>query len=152
MVIPLLTQNKIYVHEEREIVILGIGHDVLEIKRISEVLDRGLRTKFIRRILTEQEYQLMEHRGGRIAEFVAGRFAAKEAVVKALGCGIGMEVGFQDIEILPDIKGKPEVTLSAEAWTRLRFPEGRNYKIHLTITHSRDLASAFAVVEQHTLV
>ena len=87
-----------------------------------------------------------------MAEFVAGRFAAKEAIVKALGCGIGMEVGFQDIEILPDDKGKPEVNLSDEAWTRLGLPEGRNYNIHLTITHSRDLASAFAVVERHTSI
>ncbi len=132
--------------------IYGIGHDVLEIQRISDVMDRGRGTKFIQRILTEQEYQLVERRGGRVAEFVAGRFAAKEAIVKALGCGIGMEVGFQDIEILPDDKGKPEVNLSDEAWTRLGLPEGRNYNIHLTITHSRDLASAFAVVERHTSI
>lgn len=132
--------------------IYGIGHDVLEIKRISDVMDRGQGTKFIRRVLTEQEYQLVERRGGRVAEFVAGRFAAKEAIVKALGCGIGREVGFQDIEILPDDKGKPEVILSDEAWTRLQFLEGRNYNIHLTITHSRDLASAVAVVEQRTSV
>ncbi|MEK5394686.1 holo-ACP synthase [Paenibacillus sp. FSL K6-2859] len=128
--------------------IYGIGHDVLEIERISEVMLRGQGEKFNQRILTEQEYQLAEQRGGRLAEFVAGRFAAKEAVVKALGCGIGNVVGFQDIEILPDHKGKPEVTLSCEAWSRLDLPEGQKYIIHLTITHGRDLASAFAVVEE----
>ncbi|WP_440961320.1 holo-ACP synthase [Paenibacillus nitricinens] len=128
--------------------IYGIGHDVLEIERISEVMLRGQGKKFNQRILTEQEYQLAEQRGGRLAEFVAGRFAAKEAVVKALGCGIGNVVGFQDIEILPDRKGKPEVTLSCEAWSRLDLPERQKYIIHLTITHGRDLASAFAVVEE----
>lgn len=106
--------------------IYGIGHDVLEIERISKVMKRGLGTKFIRRVLTEQEYQLAERRGGNMAEFVAGRFAAKEAVVKALGCGIGHVVGFQDIEILPDRKGKPEVALSSEAWKRLEFPEEKS--------------------------
>lgn len=127
--------------------IYGIGHDVLEIERISEVMRRGQGKKFNQRILTEQEYGLAEQRSGRLAEFVAGRFAAKEAVVKALGCGIGNVVGFQDIEILPDRNGKPEVTLSFEAWSRLDLPEGQKYTIHLTITHGRDLASAFAVVE-----
>lgn len=127
--------------------IYGIGHDVLEIERITEVMNRGLGKKFSQRVLTEQEAQLAEQRSGRLAEFVAGRFAAKEAIVKALGCGIGNVVGFQDIEILPDTKGKPEVTLSCEAWSRLSLPEGQKYIIHLTITHGRDLASAFAVVE-----
>lgn len=143
-----MKRNKIHVQKEREIVIYGIGHDILEIKRISAVMNRGLSNKFARRVLTEQEYQLVELRGGRVAEFIAGRFAAKEAVVKALGCGIGNVVGFQDIEILPDVKGKPEVTLSEEAWTRLDLPEGRRYTVHLTITHDRELASAFAVVER----
>lgn len=99
------------------------------------------------RVLTAAELQLAAERGGKGAEFTAGRFAAKEAVVKALGCGIGRTVGFQDIEILPDRLGKPEVVLTPEAWTRLSLPKGRDYVIHLTITHSRDLASAFAVVE-----
>lgn len=128
--------------------IYGIGHDVLEIERIIAVMSRGLGNKFARRVLTEQECLLAERRGGKMAEFVAGRFAAKEAVVKAFGCGIGNVVGFQDIEIMPEGMGKPEVTLSEEAWTRLDLPEGRNYTVHLTITHGRDLASAFAVVER----
>ncbi|MRN55543.1 holo-ACP synthase [Paenibacillus monticola] len=128
--------------------IYGIGHDVLEIERIAKLMNRGLGVKFIRRVLTAREHQLAERRNGKQAEFVAGRFAAKEAVVKALGCGIGRSVGFHDIEILPDKLGKPEVVLLEAAWERLNMPEGREYTIHLTITHGRDLASAFAVVEQ----
>lgn len=128
--------------------IYGIGHDVLEIERIVKLMNKGLGNKFNQRVLTKQEYRLAELKGGRLAEFVAGRFSAKEAIVKALGCGIGNVVGFQDIEILPDSKGKPEVALSCEAWSRLALPEGQKYTIHLTITHGRELASAFAVVEE----
>ncbi|OKP87341.1 holo-ACP synthase [Paenibacillus sp. P32E] len=127
--------------------IYGIGHDVLEIGRIVSIADGNLGHRFIRRILTGQELVLAKRRGRKAAEFIAGRFSAKEAVVKALGCGIGHTVGFQDIEILPDDQGKPVVSLSAEAWARLLLPE-QEYAIHLTITHSRDLASTFVVVER----
>lgn len=126
--------------------IYGIGNDVLEIGRISAVLSREQGTGFLQRILTQRELELAAGRKGKAAEFAAGRFAAKEAVVKALGCGIGAKVGFQDIEILPDAQGKPVVSLSEEAWSRLLLPGGR-HTIHLAITHSGDLASAFAVVE-----
>ncbi|WP_379205049.1 holo-ACP synthase [Paenibacillus sp. GCM10012306] len=127
--------------------IYGIGHDLLEIERITAMIQKGIGAKLLQRILTEKEQVLAERRGGKAGEFAAGRFAAKEAVVKALGCGIGGQVGFQDIEILPDGLGKPVVTLSAEAWARLDLPEGTGYTIHLTITHTREFASAFAVVE-----
>ncbi|MGN7764587.1 holo-ACP synthase [Paenibacillus sp. 22594] len=127
--------------------IYGIGHDVLEIGRIVRITDGNLGHRFIRRILTGQELVLARSRGGKAAEFIAGRFSAKEAVVKAFGCGIGHTLGFQDIEILPDAQGKPVASLSAAAWARLMLPEP-DYAIHLTITHSRDLASAFVVVER----
>ncbi|AIQ66798.1 holo-ACP synthase [Paenibacillus graminis] len=127
--------------------IYGIGHDVLEIGRIAGITNGSSGSRFTRRILTGQELILAAGKGGKAAEFIAGRFSAKEAVVKAFGCGIGHTVGFQDIEILPDALGKPVASLSAEAWSRLRLPE-HEYTIHLTITHSRGLASAFAVVER----
>lgn len=127
--------------------IYGIGNDVLEIGRISTLLASRQGKGFLQRILTERELALAEGRKGKAAEFAAGRFAAKEAVVKALGCGIGAKVGFQDIEILPDREGKPVVSLSEEAWNRMLLASGR-HAIHLAITHSGDLASAFAVVEQ----
>jgi holo-[acyl-carrier protein] synthase len=127
--------------------IYGIGHDVLEIERISAAMNRDSGTRFMQRILTPAELKLGEGRKGKFAEFAAGRFAAKEAIVKALGCGIGHEVGFQDIEVLPDAYGKPEVRLATEAWERLQLKR-EEYTIHLTITHSRELASTFAVVER----
>jgi holo-[acyl-carrier protein] synthase len=139
--------DRLHDHKECGIVIYGIGNDVLEIRRIAAVLGGRQRTAFLRRVLTGRELELAEERKGRAAEFTAGRFAAKEAVVKALGCGIGSQVGFQDIEILPDSLGKPVVSLPEEAWNRLLLSGGQHI-IHLAITHTSELASAFAVVER----
>ncbi|MFD1776398.1 holo-ACP synthase [Paenibacillus rhizophilus] len=128
--------------------IYGIGHDVLEIERIAVLLKGRLGGRLTRRILTGGELRLAGSRGGLTAEFAAGRFAAKEAVAKAFGSGIGAALGFADIEILPGENGRPEAVLSEKAWKRLGLPGGYPYVIHLTITHTRGLASAFAVVEQ----
>lgn len=130
--------------------IYGIGHDLLEIGRVVRVLDGRQGERFLQRVLTPAELRIARERGARLAEFVSGRFAAKEAIVKALGCGIGHIVGFEDIEIVPDQLGKPGVTLSEEAWNRLSLPGGNGYFIHLSITHQPGMASAFAVVERKT--
>ncbi|MFD1177453.1 holo-ACP synthase [Paenibacillus puldeungensis] len=127
--------------------IYGIGHDIVEIERISRLLGGDTGDKLMRRILTPAEWEL-PGRTARPAEFLAGRFAAKEAVSKAFGCGIGRILGFSDMEIVPDANGKPSVRLSGEAWQRLGILEPKHYAIHLSITHERQLASAFAVVER----
>ncbi|WP_172196811.1 holo-ACP synthase [Saccharibacillus qingshengii] len=130
--------------------IYGIGHDILEIARVERLLDGAQGARFLQRILTPAELEIAERRGPKRAEFVSGRFAAKEAIVKALGCGIGQKVGFEDIEIVPDALGKPGVRLSDAAWSRLQLPGGNGYVIHLSITHQPAMASAFAVVERTT--
>lgn len=126
--------------------IYGIGHDVVEISRMSKILDSGYAQRFLQRILTQAEFALPGS-GSRMAEFASGRFAAKEAVSKALGSGIGAKLSFGDIEVLPDACGKPQVYIIEEAWLRLGLPDGSKYSIHLSITHERSLASAFCVVE-----
>ena len=78
-------------------------------------------------------------------EFAAGRFAAKEAVVKALGCGIGKSMGFQDMEIIPDVNGKPECLIAGAALQRLGISS--NLRVHLSISHNETTAFAFAVIE-----
>ncbi|WP_054958621.1 holo-ACP synthase [Paenibacillus dakarensis] len=128
--------------------IYGIGHDVLEIKRVALLLEGPHGQKFMDRVLTRAELVLAGNKGARRLEFVAGRFAAKEAVSKAFGCGIGGMIGFWDIEILPDNRGKPVVTLSQSAWSRLGINEPEQYVVHLTISHQTELASAFSVVEK----
>lgn len=127
--------------------IYGIGHDVVEIERVKVMLSGRIGEKLMRRVLTPAELEL-PGRSTRTAEFLAGRFAAKEAVSKAFGCGIGQVLGFVDMEILPDAAGKPSVSLSPTAWTRLQLNGPKEYTIHLSITHERHLASAFVVVEQ----
>ncbi|WP_068776922.1 holo-ACP synthase [Paenibacillus sp. FJAT-26967] len=126
--------------------ITGVGMDLVEIGRIAEIIKEPSGDRFLRRILTEEERGLADRRQGRLKEFTAGRFAAKEAVVKALGCGIGKQVGFQDISIVPDELGKPHCRISAAARDRLGLhPE---LCIHISITHTGSLAAAYAVAEQ----
>ncbi|WP_138755272.1 holo-ACP synthase [Paenibacillus sinopodophylli] len=128
--------------------IIGIGHDLSEIERVAKVLEGRTGQRFMERVLAEGERLLASsYSGERLHQFTAGRFAAKEAIVKAFGCGIGPIIGFTDIEVLRGSCGKPECQLSAGAWERLGLaPE--NIRIHVTITHERKLASAFAVVER----
>ncbi|RJE88850.1 holo-[acyl-carrier-protein] synthase [Paenibacillus sp. 1011MAR3C5] len=128
--------------------IIGIGHDLTDVARVSEMLESKLRDRFMQRILTPGERKACSAYGGpRLHQYVAGRFAAKEAIAKSFGCGIGALLGFGDMDIGRDAAGKPVCKLSAEAWDRLGLSEADTV-IHITITHERALASAFAVVER----
>jgi holo-[acyl-carrier protein] synthase len=126
--------------------IVGIGTDLVEIARMRKALEQSTGTRFLERILTPAERELAVKRKGRLAEFAAGRFAAKEAIVKALGCGIGKQVGFQDVEVLPDALGKPGCRIAAEAL--VRAGHASSVRIHISITHTEAMASAYAIVEQ----
>ncbi|MBD2847329.1 holo-ACP synthase [Paenibacillus sp. IB182496] len=129
--------------------IQGIGHDIVDIARVRRILEGQAGARFLARILTPAEQSCARARGeARLAEFVSGRFAAKEAVVKALGCGIGAHAGFGDIEIMPDALGRPACRLSARTRHSLGLPEAE-VTVHVTITHERLLASAFAIAERH---
>lgn len=115
--------------------ISGIGIDIVEISRIKELALR--QKKFVDRILTlneKKEYE--ELPSERRAEFLAGRFAAKEAFAKAYGTGIGKELSFQDIEIRSLPSGKPLIVKP--------FEDG----VHLSISHSREYAVAQVVIEK----
>src|SRR5690554_4226627 len=114
--------------------IKGIGTDLVEIDRIQHIVLSGSSERFITRILTPAERMIADQRGGRLYEFVAGRFAAKEAVSKALGCGIGQRLGFQDIEIIADEAGKPICRISKRS---LELAKGGDHTpFHLSIKHS----------------
>lgn len=128
--------------------IYGIGNDVLETERVRLILESPRRTSFINRLLTKREQDLLYSRNKDELAYVSGRFAAKEAITKAFGCGIGRIIGFQDLEILPDEKGKPIVSLTADAWQRLELTGGPEYQIHLSISHQSTVATAFAIVER----
>lgn len=126
--------------------IIGIGTDLLEIERIRHILAGKTAKRFIERLLTEEEQRQAEQRQGRLAEFIAGRFSAKEAVAKALGCGIGAEVSLLDIEITYESTGKPICRLSLQSLERLGLSP--SIKIHLSVTHTESLAAAYVVVEE----
>ncbi|WP_199622324.1 holo-ACP synthase [Paenibacillus alkalitolerans] len=133
--------------------IVGIGTDIAGMDRMARLLDGSRGEAFLRRVLTEAERRIAVGRSAnrrRYVEFIAGRWAAKEAVVKALGCGIGALVGLRDIEILPGESGKPVCVLSDSAWNRLGYDGTVRSRpaIHISITHSDGLAAAFAVAER----
>ncbi|QJC51019.1 holo-ACP synthase [Paenibacillus albicereus] len=126
--------------------IAGIGHDLCDISRVERMLAGEAGPRFLRRILTEEELDLASALGGRRqAEFVAGRFAAKEAAVKALGCGIGASAGFRDVAILRGPSGRPICRLSARSAAVLGLHASA--ALHVSITHEQQLASAFVVLE-----
>lgn len=125
--------------------IYGVGNDMVEIERVQRLLRGSSGGKFTERILTPVERELPGNIR-RPAEFLAGRFAAKEAVSKAFGCGIGKVLSFQDMSVMPSKMGRPEVFLSKEAWGRLEMQPDQ-VCIHLSITHERKLAAAFVVIE-----
>ncbi|TDF97233.1 holo-ACP synthase [Paenibacillus piri] len=128
--------------------IIGIGTDLLNIARVKTIVESGAGDRFIARVLTEDEQRLAAERQGRLVEFVAGRFAAKEAVSKALGCGIGKQVSFKDIEVIPGPLGKPVCRVSKEALRRLQLEPPEEIVIHLSITHTAELAMAYSVAER----
>lgn len=115
--------------------IVGTGIDIVEIGRIRNLVDA--QPKFVDRILTEKEKAgYNKYTDQRKVEFLAGRFAAKEAFSKAKGCGIGKELSFADIEIETDPHGRPIVVKP--------FAEG----IHLSISHSEQYAVAHVIIEK----
>lgn len=125
--------------------IYGIGNDMVEIERMHRILQGRSGERLRERVLTLAERGLPGSHS-RPAEFLAGRFAAKEAISKAFGCGIGKLLSFQDIEVMPGDHGKPLAFLSEEAWVRLGM-QREQVCIHISITHERKLAAAFAVIE-----
>nr|WP_113885975.1 holo-ACP synthase [Clostridium butyricum]AXB83556.1 holo-ACP synthase [Clostridium butyricum] len=120
--------------------IIGIGTDIIEIERIEIAVKR---TKgFINKLFTENEINIFESRGFT-SEVIAGNFAAKEAVSKALGTGF-RGFGVKDIEILRDELGKPVVNLNSNVYEILKR---KDVNIHLSISHNRTSAIAYAVME-----
>jgi holo-[acyl-carrier protein] synthase len=118
--------------------ILGLGNDIIEIKRIRKSVDRhGYR--LISRLFTTKEQDYCFKYKDPIPHF-AGRFAAKEAIVKALGTGFGEHAGWQDIEILNDEKGRPVVEFSNALNQQFNNPQ-----ILISISHCELYATATAL-------
>jgi len=128
-------------------VIIGLGSDLIDIRRIEKTLDRH-GERFISRIFTEIEQRKSEARAQRAASY-AKRFAAKEACAKALGTGLARGVFWRDMGVVNLPGGKPTMQLTGGAARRLQalVPEGMQPVVHLTITDDYPLAQAFVVIE-----
>lgn len=118
----------------------GIGVDMLEISRMERVMRR--RPSFLRRVFTDDERAYCE-RTTRPAEHYAARFAAREAVLKALGCGFAEGVGLHDVSVETDATGRPKARLSGRA-AAIAAEKGVR-EIALSISYTRDVAVANAV-------
>lgn len=126
--------------------IIGVGMDLTDTRRIRQSVER-FGQKFLDRVFTpaEQAYALSKT---PVHAALAKRFAAKEAVMKALGTGL-RGFHFTDIEVRNDALGKPEVTLTNGAQTRLEalLPQAAAARIHLSLTDEGDLAGAYVIIE-----
>ncbi|MBU6409661.1 MAG: holo-ACP synthase [Verrucomicrobia bacterium] len=123
--------------------ILGVGIDVIEVARIEASLER-FGERFGQRVLLPDEsaYCLSHKRAG---PFVAARFAAKEAVSKAFGTGIGGQLGWRDIEIAHKESGEPFVILHGKA--QVLFESRHAKRLSVSITHTDRLAAVVAILE-----
>jgi holo-[acyl-carrier protein] synthase len=128
-------------------VIVGIGSDLCDTRRIERILAR-YGARFIARCFTETERRRSERRAGRAASY-AKRFAAKEACAKALGTGLKGGVFWRDMGVVNLPSGQPTMHLTGGAAERLKaiLPPGAEPFIHLTLTDEPPLAQAFVVIE-----
>ncbi|MDD3289199.1 MAG: holo-ACP synthase [Alphaproteobacteria bacterium] len=127
--------------------ILGIGSDIIDIRRIEKILDR-YGQRFIQRVFTLEEQQKAAKRTNPAATY-AKRFAAKEACAKALGTGVNHRVFFRDLGVVNLASGKPIMKLTGGALDILNkiTPSGMKAVINLTITDEMPLAQAMVIIE-----
>lgn len=127
--------------------ILGIGSDLVDIRRIQKSIDR-FGDHFIDRIFTEVEKAKSDRVKLRAASY-AKRFAAKEACSKALSTGVAGGVFWRDMGVVNDAGGKPVMQLTNGAARRLAAmtPPGHSSVVHLTITDEFPMAQAFVIIE-----
>ena len=127
--------------------IVGIGSDLCDIRRIDNTLER-FGTRFTDRIFTELERTRSERKADRAASY-AKRFAAKEACAKALGTGLKRGVFWRDMGVINLRSGQPTMALTGGAAKRLAelTPEGMTAMIHLSLTDDHPYAQAFVIIE-----
>ena len=127
--------------------ILGIGSDLSDIRRIEKSLER-FGERFINRVYTDIERARSERRAGRAGSY-AKRFAAKEACAKALGTGLRRGVYLRDMGVVNLRGGKPTLALTNGALARLEemTPPGTRAVIHLSLTDDYPYAQAFVIIE-----
>jgi holo-[acyl-carrier protein] synthase len=134
--------------------IIGIGNDMIDIRRVARVIERH-GERFLDRIFTEAERAKAERRARNekmVVATYAKRFAAKEACSKALGTGIRRGVWWRDMGVINLPGGRPSMLLTGGALARLQAltPDGLEARIDLTITDDWPLAQAFVIISAVT--
>lgn len=127
--------------------IIGIGSDLSDIRRVQRSLER-FGERFTQRVYTDVERARSERKGDRAASY-AKRFAAKEACAKALGTGIRRGVFWRDMGVINLRSGQPTMALTNGALARLReiTPPGCRAVIHVSLTDDHPYAQAFVIIE-----
>ena len=131
--------------------ILGIGTDIIDIRRIERALDR-FGDRFLQRIFTDEEQRKSEKRMNRVESY-AKRFAAKEACSKALGTGFRQGVFWRDMGVINLKGGKPTIVLTGGAANRLVMmtPKGMITKVDLSMTDEPPIAEASIIISAQIL-
>lgn len=126
--------------------IVGIGSDIVDIRRIERTIER-YGERFLNRIFTETERRKSDRRQARAASY-AKRFAAKEACAKALGTGLSRGVFWKDMGVVNLMSGQPTMMLTGGAQKQLAclIPEGHRAQISLTLTDDFPMAQAFVII------
>jgi holo-[acyl-carrier protein] synthase len=124
--------------------IYGVGIDLVENSRMERIIGKW-GPKFLNRIFSEGEMEYCGRHAHSSTHYGA-RFAAKESFLKALGIGLGMGVKLSDIEVVSDKNGKPLLALSGEAKSQIE--KRKITKIHLSLTHTKQYASAIVLLEK----
>lgn len=119
--------------------IYSVGIDLIDAERIQNAMDR-YGNRFILKILGDDEFQMFNNKVNK-CQFLAGRFAAKEAVIKTLGAFFERKIRFRDLQVLNDLYGKPYVHLEDNIRERLMDKE-----VKISITHEKKMAAAVAVI------
>jgi len=122
--------------------ILGLGIDIIEIERVKESIDK-FGDKFLNKLFTEKEIEYCSSKPNKYQHYAA-RFAAKEAVAKALTTGWNNEFNFKYVEIFNEPNGMPKVNLYGSL--KLYLEDDKELKI--SITHSRDYAACVAIIQK----
>ena len=127
--------------------IIGIGSDLSDIRRIEKALER-FGDRFVRRVFTEIEQRRSEAKPDRASSY-AKRFAAKEACAKALGTGFKRGVYMADMGVVNQRSGKPTMALTGGAASRLAalVPPGMEGIVHVSLTDDHPYAQAFVIIE-----
>tara|TARA_Y100000590_G_scaffold86090_1_gene96381 strand:- start:1450 stop:1842 length:393 start_codon:yes stop_codon:yes gene_type:complete len=128
--------------------IFGIGTDIVNIKRMEKILKKN-GSKFKNRIFSKEEIKYCGKKSNP-ASFFAKRFAAKEALTKALGTGINKGINLKNIEISNDINGKPNITLKGNVNAFLKKKiKRKKYKIYLSLSDDKPWAQATVIISHN---